>query len=803
MLGAYSSSRRKFTHDETQFVEAVADTLAMGIQRRESEDRTNATNALLKLFTQTHARQDYLDAVVGLIQDWSDCGNVGIRLLNKHGEIPFEAHVGMSDEFLADACSLSLDDDECICTRVIREDTSPHDAECVTQAGSFRTDDGIDFASRLPENCGHECRAKCMGLGLRSLALIPIRHRDAVIGAMYIADQRPGKASAKVVEFIESVAPLVGEAVHRFEVEEDLRRHSDTQAAVGRILRLSLKGMALDQILQRTTEIIQDIPWVAFDAGVGIFLTEKASQTLVMAAQKGLPESVQDRCKRVPWGLCHCVRTAETGEAGASPAHAPSCGSCDLLDAPHRLYSVPIRLSGEILGVISVLVDGDHRWSRAEEELLGSAAGALAGIIARKRSEEEKEHVQAQLFHSQKMESIGVLAGGIAHDFNNLLTAIIGYSGMALADLDDGPVRDGITEVYKAGERASVLTRQLLAFSRRQMLQPELMDVNNVTRDMKRMLERLVGENVTVIADLAANLMSVKADSGQLDQVIMNLCVNARDAMPQGGSITIRSMNATLDEAQCRERSGLRPGKYVCLQVADTGTGMDKATVSQIFDPFFTTKEAGAGTGLGLSTVYGIVKQHDGHIHVESRPGQGATFTVYLPAADDAAGDETEAHANSEVHQGRGQHVLLVEDAAGVREFAQNVLAANGYSVTAVASAEEAFEAFETENGSFSVVFSDVMLPGENGVELVGQLLSRNPDLGVLMTSGYADERSKWATIHDKGYHFIQKPYGVTALTSKLQDILRLGKQPATEDTVAAAAKGVVRILEEAIPDNN
>ena len=395
-----------------------------------------------------------------------------------------------------------------------------------------------------------------------------------------------------------------------------------------------------------------------------------------------------------------------------------------------------------------------------------------------KRAEEERDKIQFQLRESQKMEAIGRLAGGVAHDFNNVLTAITIGSEMLLGDLSSGdPKRQDVEEIQKAAERATSLTRQLLTFSRRQMVEVKLLDVNFIISDMDKMLRRLIGEDVQLDTILEPKLNSIKGDSGSIEQVIMNIVVNASDAMPNGGKITVRTENVALVEKDITFIAEAKPGDFVRLSIADTGTGMDKETMEHIFEPFFTTKAKGQGTGLGLSTVFGIVKQIDGWINVYSEPGRGSTFRVYIPAFFGGSKDKNELTPKTTSLQklhGNGERILLVEDDESIRTVALRLLTENGYKVIPAVSAEEAMAIFDRENRNFQLVLSDVVLPGKSGVELVGQLLTLQPELHIILSSGYADDKAQLSVIQERGYPFIQKPYTTDKLLRSIREnILR------------------------------
>ena len=424
--------------------------------------------------------------------------------------------------------------------------------------------------------------------------------------------------------------------------------------------------------------------------------------------------------------------------------------------------------------------DGSRVYVNVDSSPLIDDKGIFIGAIAlvlniseRKQAEAEKEKVQAQLLQSQKMEAIGILAGGIAHDFNNLLTTIQGYTSMVMMKLDNsGRLFRDLNQVHLAADRAAALTRQLLLFSRKQPTMTVTLNLNRTIDNLLEMLQRLIGEDITVSADMEPSLWPIQADESSIDQVIMNLVVNARDAMPKGGTISIKTESVTLDEEQARGISEARYGQFVCLSIADTGSGIDKEIVNRIFEPFFTTKGLGKGTGLGLSVVYGIVKQHEGWINIYSEPGQGSVFKIYLPASSYKSKRKVEETIPIEQIQGRGERILLVEDEAGVRDLTTRALRENGYVVIEAASTQEALDIFEQEKGNFHLVLSDVVLPDQTGIELVNQLLQRQPKIQIMLVSGYTDQKSEWVTIHKKGFRFVQKPYALPDLLRSVRELI-------------------------------
>ncbi|MDT4967210.1 MAG: hypothetical protein QOJ64_1947, partial [Acidobacteriota bacterium] len=390
----------------------------------------------------------------------------------------------------------------------------------------------------------------------------------------------------------------------------------------------------------------------------------------------------------------------------------------------------------------------------------------------------ERRSLEEQLRQSQKLEAVGQLAGGVAHDFNNLLTVITGYSDLSLRRLDNGnPLRASLEEIRKAGERAASLTRQLLAFSRKQVLQPKVLQLNAIVADVDAMLRRLIGEDIDPITLLDPALGQVKADPGQIEQVILNLAVNARDAMPQGGKLTIETANVQLDNQYSRSHTAIQPGNYVMLAVTDTGCGMDAETESRVFEPFFTTKEHGKGTGLGLSTVYGIVKQSGGNIWVYSEVGKGTTFKIYLPRTDDVLDMNTANDAPNELAQGR-ETVLLTEDEEQVRQMARMILEMSGYHVLEASNGDEALAIYREHGAQIDLIVTDVVMPHMSGTELAHNLELLHPGIKVLYMSGYTDEAIVRHGLLDRDMSFLQKPFTPAVLTRKVREMLDAPLEP-------------------------
>ena len=434
----------------------------------------------------------------------------------------------------------------------------------------------------------------------------------------------------------------------------------------------------------------------------------------------------------------------------------------------------PLIVGGRLVGVMAMF--SKHTLAQSVMDALGAVSRTIAMGIERWRLEE-------QLRQSQKMEAIGQLAGGVAHDFNNLLTIVSGYSQLLLGQNDlNAATRDKIHEIGQAGERAASLTRQLLAFGRKQVLEPEVLDLNALVAGTEKMLRHTIGEDIHLGTALDPALARVTADPGQIEQIILNLAVNARDAMPQGGKLTIETANVELDESYTRAHPTISPGSYVMLAVSDTGCGMTPEVMNRVFEPFFTTKGPGKGTGLGLATVYGIVQQSGGHIGLYSEPDHGTSFKVYLPRT------EAEASLRRSRQDTRGlpmgsETVLLVEDDESVRALSRSVLAMSGYTVLEANGAAAALRICEQHTGSIQIVVTDVVMPETGGRILVERLGAMRPAIRALYVSGYTDDTVLRHGVLEEGTAFLQKPFTPAALANKVREVLDQPSAPQSTTT--------------------
>ncbi len=516
-----------------------------------------------------------------------------------------------------------------------------------------------------------------------------------------------------------------------------------------------------EETLRRQAEFIRAI---AESTGEGIYAIDRSGRVTFMnsAAEKMIGWTREELFLRDLHQMTHYRRMDGT----SFPRH-----ECAILAAMENRTTIErddafIRKDGSMLQVTISAAP------------LRSAQGETVGSVVVFHDATERRKLEEQLLHAQKLEAVGRLAGGIAHDFNNLLSVISGYGELVLADLGEpGPARSRVLEILRATERATGLTRQLLAFGRKQVIEPRILDLNATAQEVERMLRRLIGEDVDIQLKLAPDLGRIRADAGQVEQVLINLAVNARDAMPRGGKLTVETSNVSLDEDAVRGYVDVEPGHYVRICVSDTGVGMDRDTREHLFEPFFTTKEPGKGTGLGLATVYGIVKQNGGHVWVYSEPGWGTTFKVYFPRFGDVA-DPTRPQLEMEPAPGGTETILVVEDDEMVRSLIRDILESTGYRVLVADDPDSGMKLIGEQQDDIHLLLTDLVLPGMSGRELVDRVSKLKPDMRVLFMSGYSDEAVARHGILEPGLAFLQKPFSRDGLVRKVRDVLDAAGSP-------------------------
>jgi PAS domain S-box-containing protein len=558
--------------------------------------------------------------------------------------------------------------------------------------------------------------------GFRSAYLVPIVHQDVLLGVLALNGPAAFELDAEDRELLESFAGQAALAIRNARLYEDARGARDFLRSIA---EHSPAGIVTTDVRGHVT-----------------YFSPRAEELLGYRAAEVLARPV-----------------AEFQRGG---------------DEAARGLMRRLRDEGRIREHETEILARDGRWieCRFSLALLRDAAGTTIGTLAILEDTSERKRLEAQLRQAQKMEAVGRLAGGIAHDFNNLLAVIMGHSDLIKSVLRKGDaLGHDVEQIRRASERAATLTRQLLAFSRRQFLQPQVIDVNTLVGNLATMLRRLIGEHIQLELRLDPAAGRVSADPGQLEQVVMNLTVNARDAMPQGGLMTLETGPAVLDEAFVGTHPGSSRGAHVRLSIHDTGCGMTADVLSHLFEPFFTTKEPGRGTGLGLSTVYGIVKQHRGYIDVQSEPGQGSTFAVYLPRVDAKPAAERTA-SREQIMPGGRETVLFVEDEVALRDLIHRVLAKGGYTVLAAGDGLEAVALAEAHAGRIDLAVTDVVMPRMSGPELAARLRARDPGVRLLYVSGYTADQLRSQTDLGADATLLAKPFTSDGLLRKVREVL-------------------------------
>ncbi len=612
--------------------------------------------------------------------------------------------------------------------------------------------------------------------GFVSLASIPLLVRDQLLGVATFMTRHRHHFPTKELRLLSLFASQAAIAIQNARL---FSHEQEREAYLSGLLEINKKIGALGPTDALLTFIAEEAARLLDVDNAGFRLRD--GDELVVAGLAGTARETMRR-PRLKMGESLSGRALVEGKTLISDVATAKDLIAEHREADLRLgyvqvLVVPLRVGEQNIGVLNIR--SRRRFTRREQEIAEAFADQAAIALENsrlyqelRRAFDELSRTKDQLAQAQKMEAVGLLAGGVAHDFNNLLMVITGRSELLLHRLGpEDPGRQDLELIKSTGQRAADLTRQLLAFSRKQMLQPKVLNLNAVVRGLARMLERLIGEDIALHAALDPALGTVKTDPGQIEQVIMNLAVNARDAMPAGGHLTIETSNVELDAAYANHRVGARPGPHVMLAVTDTGHGMDQNTQARIFEPFFTTKEVGKGTGLGLSTVHGIITQSGGTIWVYSEPGKGTTFKIYLPrtAADvERVGD---GRAATPLALG-SETILLVEDEKGVRDLVRDVLQACGYTVLEARHGIEALAVARRHSGPIDLLLTDAVMPQMGGPELAECLVALRPGLKVLYMSGYTERTVVHHRVLDADAPYLQKPVTVEAITRRVREAL-------------------------------
>jgi two-component system cell cycle sensor histidine kinase/response regulator CckA len=782
-----------------------------------------------------------LTAFVSEIKDYTGCEAVSIRGLDADGGIPYQAYDGFRQQFYKSESPLSIRDDHCMCTDVIKGACNP-ELPFYTAGGSFWMNNTTRFLSTASEQDQWRTRKICNLEGYESVAMIPIRWGDQILGLIHIADPRENMVPLELVEVLEKAAPQLGTAFERVRAEAALREsEANYRLLVNQIPAVVFKGYqdwSVD-FFDRKIEHLTGYTKEEFDSRqlrwCDLILPEDldmARGLFKQALQTGKSYVREYRIRRkngeIAWiqargqifcdaagqvdyvsGVFFDITERKAAETIIKKERQRFFSLLDMLPAfvallaPDRTVPYVNRQFREIFGepeghlchelilsrpepcegsqalpVFETRQPVDYEWTSPQgktyqiydypfDDIDGSPMVLELGIDITAR-----KALEAQLLQSQKMEAVGRLAGGVAHDFNNLLMAIMGYSELIRTSLvKDDPLYKYSEDILKATERAASLTQQLLAFSRQQVMQPQVLNLNRVVGDLEKMLRRLIGEHIELEIVPGPDLGIVKVDPGQINQIIMNLAVNARDAMPTGGRLIMTTDNIEFTASHKCRFENLPPGRYVRLTVTDTGSGMDAETLDHIFEPFFTTKEVGKGTGLGLPMVYGIVRQNCGCVDVESHPGQGATFNIYLPrieAAVEAPGARVSLAAKLE----GSETILVVEDEDALRTLLCRFFRLYGYNVLEARHGGEALLICERHPGTIHLMITDVVMPQMSGKELADRLTPLHPEMAVFFMSGYAGSDLTGYGEVELSQNFIPKPFRPMDLVKKVRDFL-------------------------------
>ena len=615
--------------------------------------------------------------------------------------------------------------------------------------------------------------------GIVAAMAVPITGQGRVEGLLYVHNRSPRPFTDRDEAILLRLADHAARAIGNARLNEELRTRQGQLEALLEASRELSRIQPVESLLRRITELCGRL---LDSASVGIRLVEGDDLVMGEGTAEARRVMVNPRLK-VGQSLSGIVAATReplvVDDVGSDPRVEPVHREAAVRFGYSRWLGVPLKAGERVLGVLSVRRAGNRPFTGEELEIAVAFASHAAAALENARLYREAKEAyaslvatQAQLGQSQKMEAVGQLAGGIAHDFNNLLTVVLGRSELALARLrDNDPLRRDLGLIQTTSQRGANLVRQLLAFSRKQVLRPEVLDLGAVVAGLEGMLRRLIGEDIDLVTAAGADLGRVKADPSQIEQVIVNLVVNARDAMPGGGRITVETANVDLDEAFAATHEGLRPGASVRLAVQDTGHGMDAKTQAHIFEPFFTTKEVGKGTGLGLATVYGIVKQSEGYILVESVPGLGTTFTIYLPRVEEDAAPVPASPAPAVLPRGT-ETILLVEDDPELRALALDILRGSGYTVLEARQGNEALLVLERHAGPIHLLVTDVVMPQMGGRALAERLASLRPEMKVLYVSGYSEAAIAQHGVLDPGTAFMAKPFTADELTRKIREVL-------------------------------
>jgi PAS domain S-box-containing protein len=701
-------------------------------ERKRQEADRDAMMGLLNLLNTPIGTRELIGAATKLLQQWSGCEAAAIRL-QEGGEFPLYESRGFPFDCVADENLMCTPDEHghlqftCLCGHIL---SGKFDASrpYITPGGSFRVNTGADLSAAIDEVIPGAPQTRCHEQGFQSVAIVPLHSSGRALGLLQFSDRRAGRFTPEGLAQLERAAASLGIAIEQRRTQDALRASKERYRLI--------------------SENTADVIWLLdVDSGRFTFVSPSVRNLLGYTPEELMESGVESTLSPETW-------------------HLAASRMCELVAAFHSGSGAHTLVQQ----MDQVRKDGSVVQTEVATTWLPNPQGAGGEILGVTRDITARAQAEARLLQAQKLESVGRLAGGVAHDFNNLITVINGYSEMVLDSLPPGdPLREGIDEIRIASQRATALSRQLLMLSRKQVVQTKAVNINEIVREVQSMLGRVIGEDIRLQSALSPEPGFVMADPGQLHQVLMNLAVNARDAMPQGGRLLLETANVTVSAAE--DRREVRPGEYVRLRVTDTGTGMSKDVVAHLFEPFFTTKKVGEGTGLGLATVYGIVQQCGGSILVSSEPGQGASFEIHLPRIEPGRAAPEVRKPGASAMRGT-ETILLVEDQDQLRKMVTRVLRGRGYQVIEAANGDEALRHAESHAGRIDLMLTDIVMPGLSGLDLAVRLKAARPEIKIIFMSGYSERAAVDKESLDLAGAYLPKPVSPEALTMKVREVL-------------------------------
>lgn len=746
---------------------------------------------MLQLINSAQSWEGLLESLLDRLKDWSGCESVGIRI--KDGpDFPYFRTRGFSKEFVRlenHLCNytedgrVELDAEgrpvlECMCGNILYGRFDPSKFFFSTD-GSFWSNCTTDLlATTTDADRQARTRNRCNSVGYESVALIPLRAGSETFGLIQLNDRQKGRFTPEMIALFRRLADHTANFLAKKKAEARIEHLNAFLRGIRNVNHLIIREKDRNVLIRKACDILVEARGF-YSVLIGI--TDRSGEKVLFFAETGRELGfMQDMLSggKIP----DCVRQAITTRKRVVRKPCPNpCNGCSGSATPHSRYdtlSLCLEQEGRPYGFMVVCLPPELSDSLEEQDLLNEVSGDIAFALHNMAVEKERDEsalaladTREMLRQAQKLEAIGQLAGGIAHDFNNILMVQIGYCELMAEGFDEqDPLAGDLAEIRVAAERASALVRQLLIFSRKQALQPEVLDLNTVVRGVEKMLRRLIGENIEFKLILKDALGKIEADPGQIEQIIVNLSVNARDAMPHGGRLTIETADGVPAKSDAGDFAGMIAGHYTLLTITDTGCGMDEKIKSRLFEPFFTTKERGKGTGLGLATVHGIVKQAGGHIRVDSAPGKGTAFRIYLPRIRTKANEDLQKKADK-VH-GHEELVLLVEDEMSLRSLFTRMIKSLGYRIETAANGEEALMKVEKEHLRPDLLITDVVMPRMSGKVLADRLSRMCPGLRTLFMSGYTDDAIVHHGIIAPDIFFLQKPFNVTDLSAKIHEVM-------------------------------